>query len=286
MDVLEVLTSLGGVATTRQLVRLASARQLRAAVTAGEVVRVGRGRFRTRDADKALRRAAELRGMASHLSAAQIHGWEMPYAPSIPWVSVPRRRQVPRERRAIVVWADLSEESGFVTSKLRTVVDCGRRCEFVVALSVADSAIRCGDVDLESFVQAAARVRGKGAARVRRVAEHASGHAANAFESALRGIALEAGLGARPQVPITTGGVEVHPDVVDVGRRIVLEADSWEFHATKDAFQRDCWRYTSLTADGWTVLRFTWWQVMEQPDWVREVIERVVARTALGADAA
>jgi very-short-patch-repair endonuclease len=151
---------------------------------------------------------------------------------------------------------------------------------------VVDSAIRCGDLDAESFAKAAARVRGKGAARVRRVAEHASGLAANAFESALRGIALEAGLDARPQVPITTGGVEIHPDVVDVERRVVLEADSWEFHATKDAFQRDCWRYTSLTADGWLVLRFTWWQVMDQPDWVREVLERIVARTALGANAA
>ena len=43
---------------------------------------------------------------------------------------------------------------------------------------------------------------------------------------------------------------------------------------------------TSLTADGWTVLRFTWWQVMERPDWVREVIERVMARTGVGANAA
>jgi len=33
------------------------------------------------------------------------------------------------------------------------------------------------------------------------------------------------GLDARPQVPITTGGVEIHPDVVDVDRRIVLEAE-------------------------------------------------------------
>ena len=283
---LEALTSLGGVATTRQLVHLSSARALRTAVGAGTVVRVGRGRFRTKEADKALRRAAELRGMASHLSAAQVHGWEMPYPPSIPWVTVPRQRQVPKDRRAIVVWADLSDEGGFVTGKLRTVVDCGRRCEFVVALSVADSAIRCGDVDAEAFAKAAGQVRGKGAARVRRVAAEASGLAANAFESALRGLALEAGLHARPQVPVTTGAVEIHPDVVDVDRRIVLEADSWEFHATKDAFQRDCWRYTSLTADGWTVLRFTWWQVMEQPDWVREVIARVIARTAAGANAA
>jgi hypothetical protein len=223
VDPLEALEELGGVATTRQLVTLSSARRLRAAIQAGVVVRVGRGRFRTQDADRALKRAAELRGMASHLSAAQIHGWEMPYAPSIPWVTVPRSRQVPKERRAVVVWADLSDESGFVTGKLRTVLDCGRRCEFVVALSIADSAIRCGDVDAETFVRAAGQIRGKGAAQVRRVAEHASGLAANAFESALRAIALQAGLDARPQVAITTGGVEIHPDVVDVARRVVPE---------------------------------------------------------------
>jgi very-short-patch-repair endonuclease len=66
----------------------------------------------------------------------------------------------------------------------------------------------------------------------------------------------------------------------------VLEADSWEFHAGKEAFKRDCWRYTALVVDGWTVLRFTWWQVMENPDWVRACLAVVAGRTAVGANAA
>lgn len=271
----EAMAELGGVAHLRNLVRLTSMPEIRACVADGSLVRVDRYRFRTRDVDKAFRRAVELRGMVSHLSAAAHYGWEMPFAPSLPWITVPRNRQVRGARRAIVVWADLSEESGFVTSPMRTVIDCARRCEFAVALCIADSAMRKGDVDAESLVKAAAQVRGKGAAQARRVAREASGLAANAFESTLRGLAKDTGLDAEPQVAIVLGDVTVHPDVVDTERRIVLEADSWEFHSTKDAFQRDCWRYTSLVVRGWTVLRFTWWQVMHEPDWVTECLEAV-----------
>lgn len=232
MEVLEAMAELGGVATRAVLVRLTSAKRVRLAENRGDITRVGRGRYRTADADRALRRAAELRGMASHLSAAQLHGWEIPHAPSRPWVTVPRNRQVPAERRALVHWADLSEETGFVTSPVRTVVDCARRCAFPEALAVADSALRAG-VDHQLIARAAGAVRGKGAARAVRVAAHASPLAANTLESVLRGLALEAGLDVIAQAPVDLGDRSVRPDLVDRDRRVVLEADSWEFHAGK-----------------------------------------------------
>ncbi len=70
----------------------------------------------------------------------------------------------------------------------------------------------------------------------------------------------------------------LHPDLVDVRRRLVLEADSWTWHAGREAHDRDCWRYNALVLAGWTVLRFTWDQVMQHP-------ERVLAalRAAAGA---
>jgi len=285
VEVLEAMAELGGVATTATLARLTSSGRVRSAVARGEIVRVGRGRYRTTDADRALRRAVELRGMASHLSAAQVHGWEIPHAPSRPWITVPRNRQVPRERRALVFWADLSEESGFVTSEVRTVVDCARRCPFPEALAVADSALRAG-VDHELVVRAAGAVRGKGAAQAVRVASCASALPANTFESVLRALALEAGLDVLAQAEIDLGDRTVRPDLVDRERRVVLEADSWEFHAGKDAFQRDCRRYTDLVVAGWTVLRFTWWQVMHEPDWVRSCLRRIVGGHAPGANVA
>jgi very-short-patch-repair endonuclease len=238
------------------------------------------------DADRALAKAIEIGGMVSHLSAAQLHGWELPFSPSLPWVSVPRNSRARGVRGCQLKWAELSEERGYVTSPLRTVIDCGRVLPFPAALAVADSALRHGDVDAETLIRRAAGVRGKGAAEVRRVAEHASPMAANPFESVLRGIAIEAGLAVQPQCPIPLGSIIVHPDMVDRGRRLVIEAESWEWHSGKEAFQRDCWRYTMLVVDGWVVLRFTWWQVMHDPDFVRSCLLTWVKRQAEQEDAA
>jgi very-short-patch-repair endonuclease len=174
-----------------------------------------------------------------------------------------------------------------VTSPVRTVIDCARRLEFGPALAVADSALRHGDVRPAELVEAAAAVRGKGAARARRVAAHASPLAANPFESMLRAIAIETGLAVQPQVAISLGSDEVvHPDVVDSGRRLVLEADSWEFHSARDAYARDCRRYTLLVVHGWTVLRFTWRQVMHDPDFVRWCLLSVIEGAPHEANAA
>lgn len=44
----------------------------------------------------------------------------------------------------------------------------------------------------------------------------------------------------------------------------------------------DCVRYTALSLAGWTILRFSWEQVMRSPAYVRTVLAEVV----LGLDAA
>ena len=67
----------------------------------------------------------------------------------------------------------------------------------------------------------------------------------------------------------------LHPDLADIEARVILEADSWEFHTGREAHVRDCWRYNEFAAEGWVVLRFTWWHVMEQPDYVLDVLSRV-----------
>ena len=39
---------------------------------------------------------------------------------------------------------------------------------------------------------------------------------------------------------------------------VVVELDSWEYHRTRAAFERDRRRDRDLIAAGWTVLRVTW----------------------------
>lgn len=273
MHVTEALRRMGGVADSRTLRRVASERRIRTAVSRGEIVQVGRRGYALPMADTGAKAAMRLRGAASHLSAAALHGWEIAKPPERPSVIVPRSRRVDGARRRGVDlrWRELSHEeldSG-LTARVRTVIDCARDLPFAEALAVADSALRHGEVTQDELLTAAARIATTGRARALRVACEADGRAANPFESVLRALALDAGLSLEPQVVIVDRGFRGRPDLVDVERRWVIEAESHEFHASKAAFAKDCRRYTALVIRGWTVLRFTWHEVMDEPDYVR-----------------
>jgi very-short-patch-repair endonuclease len=120
---------------------------------------------------------------------------------------------------------------------------------------------------------AAARSPNRDRGRRVRVAESADGRAANAFESVLRALVLDAGfVSFEPQVPIRTAGGLFVVDLADRRRRLVIEGDSYTHHGTRSAFVRDCERYDALVADGWTVLRFTWEHVMRTPERVMALV--------------
>jgi very-short-patch-repair endonuclease len=87
------------------------------------------------------------------------------------------------------------------------------------------------------------------------------------------------GLSLRAQVRIDDAdGWVGRVDLADDGLRIVLEADSMEYHGAREVMDKDCARYTRLVADDWLVLRFTWTQVMTKPDWVRARVAATVRR--------
>lgn len=277
MDARAALERLGGVGTAAQVIALSSRRDLRAAVTTGEIVRLSRGRYASAQTSRDRRVASEMSGICSHLSAALHWDWAVKWPPDRPWVTVRRKRNLDDERRILVnlAYADLDDDEvrDGVTSPARTVLDCARRLAFDEALAVADSALRSGLVSAEELRTAAAGARGRGARACRRVAAEADAKAANPFESVLRALVLEfPELHVVPQVGVAARGRTWHPDLVDVGRRLVIEADSWEFHTGRDAHDRDCVRYTALSLAGWTILRFTWEQVMRSPAYVRDVL--------------
>lgn len=53
-------------------------------------------------------------------------------------------------------------------------------------------------------------------------------------------------------------GHTVEIDIAFLDRRIALELDGYAFHSGADAFRKDARRGNRLMADGWTVRRFTW----------------------------
>ena len=60
--------------------------------------------------------------------------------------------------------------------------------------------------------------------------------------------------------------------------KLAIEVDGFEHHSTPDAFQHDRSRQNALVALGWTVLRFTWSDVVRRPAHVAKLINDAIGR--------
>jgi hypothetical protein len=277
MDPVQALTRLGGLGTSREVLAMTSRAGLRRAVVDGRVVRLKPGTYALPDADEALVAARALGGTVSLLSAALHWGWKVRMPPKRPAVTLARHRRRPqRGVEADLRWADLTPADVVdgVTGRLRTVVDCASWLPFPDALSVADSALRAGDLTKSQLLAAAEYSPRTGRPAALKVARSADGRAANPFESSLRAIAIGVpGLHVTPQVPIGTVG---HADLADERLQIAVEAESWEFHATPEAFRYDVRRYTAFSRLDWLLVRFLWEDVMHRPELVHVILADLV----------
>ncbi|KRF12929.1 DUF559 domain-containing protein [Nocardioides sp. Soil796] len=274
----ELLTEWGGLASSAQLRGALTDRQITAAVEAGAIVRLTRGRFALPTVPAAAAGAARVNGVVSHLSAALHWGWPVKLPPEKPMVTVPRGRNLtlPRRHNLAVHYADLTpgEVRNGVTSPLRTVIDCARVLPFDAALAVADSALRSGRISHDQLIAAAEAAPRSGRPAALKVARFADARAANPFESVLRAITIEMGLRLAPQLTCLP---YIQVDLGSEELRLVVEAESWSYHGGKWAFEADVNRYTRLVRDGWVVARFTWSDVMFRQDVVREILADLVA---------
>ena len=264
----------GGVLEYDALIMLVTRSQIGRSLASGSIVRLRRGVYAL-SSEGAREAAVAIGGHVSHLSAALDHGWKVKTVPDRPCITIRRNRARP-EADVEVHWAVVTptQQSLGVTRAVRTVIDCARAYAYDEGLSVADSALRSGDVTHDELLEAAARSPRTGRSRAVRVAAAADGRAANPFESCTRAICHEvAGLEVEPQVSIPGIG---RVDLADRHLRIVIECDSFEFHSDRDALRKDIRRYTEAARRGWVVLRFTWEQVMSDQDYVGSVLADVV----------
>jgi very-short-patch-repair endonuclease len=161
-----------------------------------------------------------------------------------------------------------------VTRPVETVVGCARAYPYDVALSVADSALREGSVTRPELLKAALASPRTGRAKAVRIAQDADARAANPFESVTRAIAADVhGLSVEPQVWVNGVG---RVDLCDCALGIVVECESFEFHSDTQSLKRDVRRYTNCARRGLVVVRFTWDEVMFDPDYCREALQDVV----------
>ncbi|HEY3555864.1 MAG TPA: DUF559 domain-containing protein [Kribbella sp.] len=272
-DVVEILQKAGGSASYSQLRAYVHGRDLRSALADGRIKRIAKGLYALPIDASALTIARAHGGVLSHESAAVHHGLDVVTTPLNPHVTIGRRQRRRATRLACTLhWADVPALDG-ATTPLRTVLDCARTLPFADALAIADSALRRGLVTAEELRAAAIGLRGAGRARAITVSEASDARSASALESVLRARALSAGFnGFLPQFVIADGDFYARVDLCDPRLRLVLEADSFAYHASRESLRRDCRRYVNLAIRGWTLLRFSWEDVVLDEGWVAHAL--------------
>jgi very-short-patch-repair endonuclease len=79
------------------------------------------------------------------------------------------------------------------------------------------------------------------------------------------------GLIRRAGLPPPEVNAQLGPFTVDflwAGQRLIVELDGYAFHSTRRSFEGDRARDLELGAAGFQVMRFTWRQLVEQPELV------------------
>ena len=281
LRVYNALLQAGGIARRTLLVDALGRGLLDRAVVCGAVTRLNARLYALPDLEAGQRLAHRVGGLLCLSSAALFHRWEVKTVPERPHVLVARGRAIPGDLRPLAAWHRSSWTpddvcGGVATSRELTLAQCVRTLPEDEALAIVDSALRHGEG--ATVARVAAGARGPGRPRMLRILAAADGRADNPFESVLRSICLNVpGLRVEPQRLITSIDPPVRPDLVDEDLRVVIEADSFEWHGGRAALRRDARRYDLLVADRWVVLRFSWDDVMFDPEFVRRVLMDVVA---------
>jgi very-short-patch-repair endonuclease len=229
--------------------------------------------------------------LASHTSAAWLFGAPVAAPPPVHVVTANARKG--HRRSDIVVHrpkdkADLKQVSRLdvpCTSPLRTMLDIGQVADPQTAGRVLDHFVVQRFVTVAALRKAVARhsARGRTGIGTVRLLLDEWGFADKPPDSILEvtfgRLLREHGL---PSLAfhhrVATREATFELDFADLDRRLDVEIDGWAYHGDRRRFEADRRRDALLVAAGWRVLRFTWYQVVQEPDWV---VARL--REALGA---
>lgn len=230
---------------------------------------------------------------ASHRTAARL--WDLldgdVVEVSVPRNCGPRTKGVIVHRSRDLADAVVVRRRGIpTTNPLRTVLDLGA----VVGLDVVEAALEQAMANRLVTLAGVEAELARAARRGRRGA------------GVLRGVLERRALGARPpdsvlearlarvlrghRLPPAEFQYEVRHDGRFVARvdfaypavRLAIEVDGHETHSSRRALQHDLSRQNALVAAGWTVLRFTWEDVVRRPAQVAASIRAVLGGLRAG----
>jgi very-short-patch-repair endonuclease len=162
--------------------------------------------------------------------------------------------------------ADLRVRDGLpLTAPARTLLDLAAEepdADLEEALAVARQKGLAADREIRAAIQRAPGRRG--AARLARLldAGHASGFTRSKAERRMRALLRAAEL---PQPQANAPLLGYVADFLWSEHRLVVEVDGYLFHSSKPSFEHDRRRDQVFAAAGYTVIRVTWGQLLNEP---------------------
>lgn len=230
-----------------------------------------------------------LGGVVSHESAAQLHG--MPrLRRGMLIVTVPVRRSnrypgVDVRQKTDLAADQVAWKAGLpVTTPARTIIDLAAHLGVSRLARLVDWTVAQGLTSNETLLGLFADVgrRGKpGTQKLRKVMEDRGGapdRDPSELEWRLVDLIERAGLPSptrefkAPWLAPTNGRV----DLAYEDHLLVIEADGRRWHTQADAFLTDRERDNLAQLAGWRVLRFTWWDVEQRPEYVVLTIRKAL----------
>lgn len=279
-----------------------SDRKFRLLVASGDLVVVRRGCYATKETvtaakedpsvDHAIKVAAAVAanrcrgGVASHHSAARVHGIEMLHPPGkdVITITVQPGRQTGRNKDTDVLRHAARLPEGHVTkfrglpvtTVARTVADIARTSTFMQGVVVADSALRHNPTvktairDVLQYCE-----RWPGISMARRVAEFADWVPESPLESCARVVFHEHGLPAPVfQAPILgrNGRRAARGDFCWPEFGTIAEADGMGKYEERGDFKEHHERDSRIREVGWEVVHFSWDELFATP---ADVVARI-----------
>ena len=277
----------GGTITSAEAQALGASREwLARRESEGWLERIGFSTYRLPGAESEWRATLaaachRLGAVVSHESAAQLHG--MPrLRRGLLIVSVPVRRTnryqgVDVRQKTDLTPDQITEVSGLpVTTPARTIIDMSAQIGVKRLGRLVDSSVAQDSTSYEAVLALFERLgrRGKpGTQRMRKVLEDRGGvpdRDPSELEHRLLDLIEGVGLPVptrefhAPWLAHTNGRV----DLAYEDHQLVIEGDSRRWHTLADAFLADRERDNRAQLAGWRVLRFTWWDIEQRPEYV------------------
>ena len=268
------LARLGGAARRIDVINAGvGPKVLRAARESGRVVVPVRGTYALPLASRETVAVAALRGQLCCVSACSTWGIRQLTEPKFPHIAVPPNRHLRPDRLAKLNIPDVHRGVAFVantrTLPVREALDTAALCTTPLEqLVMVDAALESGLLEYPelAFFRCGTDARRKWLART------ANGRAMSVSESVAR-VVLGAG-GLRPRVQVSRAGVGALD--LAVGTRHFVEIDGFKDHSKYPQFKKDRLRDREVSAARDWTLRYTYWDVVEDPRWFVRDVARIV----------